>query len=30
MIEAQRNYSANSKTFKTSSDMMEILMSLKN
>lgn len=30
MIEAQRNYSANSKTFKTSSDMLEILMSLKN
>lgn len=29
MIDAQRSYSANSKSFKTSSEMLEILMSLK-
>ena len=30
MIDAQRSYSANSKSFKTSSDMMEVLMSLRS
>lgn len=30
MIESQRNYAANSKVFKTSNDMLEVLMTLKN